>query len=135
MGLAALVVALYRNEHPWNIDPAYLRNLLLVALERHSELLALVAVALVLLIPAVGDFLLRQRPPSEFAIVLTFAALLVGAHWMVEPRYYMLPITFLAFFARFEGSALPWLVVWNGLLTLVTCIYFVQNGNTEGGII
>jgi len=135
VGLVAVVAMSFDNPHPWNADDAYLRNKLLLRMYIDREFLALVATALVLTLPGVIHFFVHQPRRWEIGLVVLFAALFTGAHWMVEPRYYMLPVTYFTFFACFERAVTGKLAIWFGLLAALTCAYFVVNGYVEGGII
>jgi alpha-1,2-glucosyltransferase len=115
-GVALLVVA-FANPHAGNVDYQWLRNRPLVALDQHVavRIAAMIVLALFGITWALETWRSPQR--RRRCIWLAASLLFLGPHFLVEPRYYMIPLILADVFA--ERSAQDWsrLVRWYGLLS------------------
>ncbi|MEP0848483.1 MAG: hypothetical protein HRF50_16880 [Phycisphaerae bacterium] len=131
---AGTLEMLYVNPHPWNGDPAYLRNRLLVALHTSLPLRAGAATVFA----AAGPLLLwvtRAQPQRALlALVWASGALFLLPHWLAEMRYYIVPIALLHLFANYR-TRIGWtLVAWQGALSAAICTFIALYGTPHGGL-
>lgn len=130
-GIASIV---FDNSHPWNGDPKYLRNQYL-NLMTTSELLRLLTSALILL-TAIGMVELIRRSPDR-ARWLVFAAAcagFIGVHWLIDPRYYMIPLSMITILAALTTRQSLSLIIWQGAISVGGCLYILRVGELHGGL-
>jgi hypothetical protein len=131
IGIAELA---YANPHPWNADPNYLRNRVLVwlSLSRMGRLalgglLALVGMALT-------EFWRGQSRRLELGLTGIFGLLYVLPHYLVDPRYYIVPAVMLNLYASYREAELRRLGAWYLLLSAGACGYILLCGGPDGGV-
>jgi hypothetical protein len=119
VGVAAACVGVFalefQNPHPWNNDPSYFRNRVLIALYGSMGLrLALGALAVA---AAAGFWAILPPPPRREAVVAAMAVggLYLAVHWLADPRY-GLPIVMLYTLLqplprRVEAAQVAWLAL------------------------
>lgn len=117
----ALVAALFDNPHPWNTDPAYLRNRLLVWLDVSPT--ARAAAATLIVVGAIGAWLFvrEMNRRGEVAGLAVVSALFVAPHWLIDPRYYMIPLALLHLTLDVPRGQAWALLGWQGAIAIVGC--------------
>ncbi len=133
---AAVGVAIlgFDNPHPWNGDPNYLRNRLLIALQTEFWVRASVSVAMVGMLVAWAGFVTTQRSPALTAWTWGLGLLFVELHWLAEPRYAILPVMLAILALQCEKRVAWGLVGWNVVLAGAMCGYVLVNGSVHGGV-
>jgi hypothetical protein len=130
----ALLAAAFDNPHPWNGDPAFLRNRLLIAMQEH----ALVRAAICTMICAGGVALAATWRSGEIPVEAMSAGLVGAAsvcvHGVADPRYYMVMVSMLAWHGRWAVT-LGWgVVLWQAAITVLICGFGLTSTSTYGGI-
>lgn len=134
VGAAGILGMLYSNPHPWNGDPAYLRNRLLVGLHTSLALRASVSLALASLVPLILWFTAAQPRRVLLGLTWAFGLLYLAPHWLAEMRYHLLPIVLLHLWTHYPPR-LGWaLLAWNALLSVAICAFVAAYGSTHGGL-
>ena len=130
-GIAALV---FDNSHPWNADPDYLRNQYLDFMVR-SELLRTLGSALILIF-AVGvvELIRRSNDRPRLLVFGGTCAAFIGIHWLIDPRYYVFPLTMINLLAALTGRQALTLIIWQGAMAAGGCLYILRYGVADGGI-
>jgi len=92
--LGVLYATTFRVDHPYNLyEPDfYLRNALLVYVAQHRW--AFTAFGAVAVIAGCAVSQVRWQRPA-FVLLLPVSALLVSASWLIEQRYYLIPVALL----------------------------------------
>lgn len=131
---AGVLEMLYENPHPWNGDPAYLRNRLLVALHTSLPLRAGAATLFATAGPLLLWFTRAQPRRALLGLAWASSALFLLPHWLAEMRYYIVPIVLLHMFTSYE-TRIGWtLVAWNGVLSVAICTFITLHGTPHGGL-
>ncbi|MBK9119280.1 MAG: hypothetical protein IPM18_06705 [Phycisphaerales bacterium] len=136
-GLVGLLALAFANPHPWNLDTYYLRNWPLAAMTRDGGMRWAFSAAVVL----IGAALVVAARGAPYGRVLALAALCgaayVGAHYLVDPRYYVLPIYVLELLWPRKGSqreTARTLVAWYVLLLIGLWLGLAWQPGGWGGI-
>jgi hypothetical protein len=119
LGLAAigLLEIAFRNPHPWNVDPNFLRDWPLMWMAESGPVRLLAAACLVVVAPLVVSFVRSQPAARLLALTWLFWVLFITPHWLVDPRYYVIPSILVNFFADYSAAQARRLVVWQLALT------------------
>lgn len=125
----------FSNPNPWNGDPEYLRNLVLIGMHTRIELRWLVAALLVVFVPVMIDYYQRQPDRALLAAVWGFSLLFLLPHYLVEPRYYIVPLALLALLAPLTPRQTYVAVAWHALLTAAMAAYVLHAAHSYGGVI
>lgn len=140
-GVCALLLAgigflesAFVNPHPWNGDPLYLRNLPLLAMQRSLLLRLALALLLVALSAIIWRYVTQPHAGRLLRLVVVISLLYLVPHYLVDPRYYILPVVFFDLFAPYTPARRWLLVSWQALLTLATCAYILAQGSPHGGM-
>jgi len=131
IGIAELA---YANPHPWNADLNYMRNRLLVWLSLSRAGRLAVGGLLALLGLALAEFWRAQPRRAELALVGLFAMLYVVPHYLVDPRYYIVPAVMVNLCASYREAELRRLAAWYLLLSAAVCSYILLCGGPDGGV-
>ena len=104
MGLFLFVltnIIVFKNLHPWNKSPDYLRNLLLLSMEKFFfiKLLFFIAIA----VSVISFYLLKLKNKSDF-IFFPLTAFALASQLLIEPRYTILPFTLLLLIWQSENN-------------------------------
>ena len=135
VGAIGLLAVAFRNPHPWNGDPLYLRNWPLMWMLTSQPARFLVAIVLVLVAVLAAGWV-RSRPrPAALALAGLCSILFITPHWLVDPRYYIVPTVFLNLLAGYEPGEVRRLVPWYLALTLALCSYIAVCGSPHGGVL
>ncbi len=112
IGLLAAIALLYRSTHAWNFGLGTYRHYVLHAFTEQPATISLAAAVLVLF----GHGYLRWLSPRAHAIGLPTAwvggLLFLGPHWLVEPRYYFVPLVLVDVFAQYDAAERRRLLIW-----------------------
>lgn len=127
LAASAAIALLYTNPHPWNADPDYLRNRLLVAMQRSEVLRTIICTAVAIGGGAAVHFARRQANAGELAVIGCLSLVFLAPHPMVDPRYYIVPIALLHVAIRYTPVQARRLALWNGLLALTYCAYLASD--------
>lgn len=117
--VAVLCALTYRNAHPWNHDLWWpglsftlLRNWPLVALQNFPAL-RLISGLLVAAMAVAGALLIARQPQRRALVaVACFGALLLATNSLVEPRYFITPLTLALLFLDFDDRTWLKLAGW-----------------------
>lgn len=138
---AALVAAVgllemgFANPHPWNGDPLYLRNWPLMAMLTSLPARAVACTALVLL-GLLAFAWGRAQPERRLLAWLTVCTLaFLGPHWLVDPRYYLVPAVFFNLLALPAQGRTGRLAGWYAVLTAALTTYILVRGSPHGGVL
>jgi len=138
-GCALLIAAVgvlelaFRNPHPWNADLNYLRNWALVGLTRYSLIRYLGALTIVALLISLSDLFWHSRQRRRLLALWATTCVFLGGHYLVDPRYYVVPLVLLDFFAPLTDRQARQLTVWYLLLSLGVAAFIVlQPGGWNG---
>ncbi len=111
--VASLYLMTFRPTHPYNFLPWWLHNKVLLLAT--SSLMW----KLVFLVPLLYQVLVFMRTPlwrPELHLLYPFAALYLAASWLIEPRYFFIPLMLFLLFRRPQERWVEWaLVAWNAL--------------------
>lgn len=134
VGLVGLIAMLYHNRHPWNADPEYLRNWALIAMdwsEAARYVFAAIFVAVALLLTAA----LHRQTPRRFAVlVVLFAVAFLAPHYLVDPRYYQIPLALITLTIQMRRGEAVALIAWQGVITVAIGGFILVRGSPQGGI-
>ncbi|MEW6200188.1 MAG: hypothetical protein AB1601_16170 [Planctomycetota bacterium] len=123
----------FSNPHPWNVDLNYLRNWPLLAMTKYTAARYLAAGVLVALVPTVVS--LAWNSPGRTALTVVGGATLVflAAHYLVDPRYYIVPVVLLDFWSAPAARRARQLTIWYVLLSAALAVFIVfQPGGLHG---
>lgn len=135
---AALVAAVgvlglvFQNPHGWNADPNYLRNWPLVAMSRSLAARFLLSTCIVVFIVVFSHATWHSAARRTLGLVWAFALLFLVPHYLVDPRYYIVPLVLVDFFTPYTPVQARRLAVWYLLLTLAVGVFIVSR---PGGLI
>ena len=129
-----LLVVVYENPHPWNQDLEYLRNWPLLAMAESLPGRILGVCCIVAALPVVVRFTREQPNRRPLALVWLFSLMFLFPHSLVEPRYYIIPIFLVNFFARFTAGQARRQTLWSLSITTVVSLVIAFYGHREGGI-
>ena len=136
---AAVVTAIgvlelaFRNPHPWNLDLDYLRNWPLYWMTTHAAVRYAAAVVLVLFVPTLVQSTWVSPVRSVLGVLWACTALFLLGHYLVDPRYYVVPFVLADFFAPRAAVPARRLAAWYLLLTLAVGAFIVgQPGGWRG---
>jgi len=138
---AAAVVAVgllelaFDNPHPWNADPHYLRNCVLIALSTSTLARLAAGVGLVLTSVLVVAFVRAQRERRGVALAWLFSLLFITPHWLVDPRYYVVPVTLVNLLTTYGAAQGRRLLAWYALLSAAVGVMILMRGGAEGGVL
>lgn len=107
----------FGNPHPWNADPDYLRNWPLLAMTRHLSVRYLAAVVLVAFVPTAVYLAWRSPRRTGLAAVVGVSLVFLAGHYLVDPRYYIVPVVLLDFWSMPTRPQARRLTVWYVLLS------------------
>ena len=115
-------------DHPYNQSfVGYIHNqIILVMISHFSALL----ISYLLLVLAIGYFCVTKFLDKKmFFIAAIFSVLFLSMHWMIEFRYYMIPMTLILFTVEFKSSVIKYQVVYAFLLSAILfCMIFIKGG-------
>lgn len=134
LGLTAAAGLLFDNPHPWNADPEYLRNQLLVLIDTSATVRTVVCGFLVATGVAAVAFVIRQPERRTLCVIGLLCAAYILPHGMVDPRYYIAPLLALHLYMPLDGRQATRLAAWNALLGVSVCTY-VATADGPGGIL
>ena len=123
----------FSNPHPWNVDLNYLRNWPLLAMTKYVAARYLAAVLLVAFVPTVVT--LAWTGPQRTALAVVAGAVLVflAAHYLVDPRYYIVPVVLLDFWSTPAARRARRLTIWYVLLSAALAAFMaLQPGGLHG---
>lgn len=133
VGVIGLLELAFRNPHPWNLDPDYLRNWLLAGMTTHTWVRYLVAVCLVLFVPTLVHSTHASPARGPLTLLWVFALLFLLGHYLIDPRYYVVPLVLADFLTPLPARSARHLVGWYLLLTLGVAAFIVtQPGGAQG---
>lgn len=113
VGLLALV---FRNPHPWNADPAFLRNWPLVALSREPILLFPAGVVMIAFAAAHAHYVWTSAARRPLLTVFAVSALYIAPHALIDPRYFIVPVVLADLFTPYTGTEARRLALWYAAL-------------------
>lgn len=122
---AALSVLFFKNDHPWNSDPFFIRNKILMFFMSSAPLKIVffgICAASILLLCAVR---LARR---EYYLMYPFTLLYIAPSWLIEQRYYIIPFTLFMLFKEED----PKRVQYAALFTYVCLSVFIFLGIDAG---
>lgn len=125
----------FRNPHPWNSDPNYLRNVLLIGL--HQSIWLRLALGGLLSVAGVALWQFFQEQPDRGGLtaIWAFSLAYLAAHWLVEPRYYLPVFLLLQFGMTLKTPQARRLAIWQTLLTLGLTQYMLRHAHAAGGVL
>lgn len=124
---------LFDNPHPWNLDRHYLRNWPLYAMTYSLAARYLLALCIVAFVVTYVHATWRSPARGTLAVVWIFSLLFLLPHFLVDPRYYIVPLVLLDFFTPYTPAQARHLSIWYLLLTLLVGVWIVvQPGDWSG---
>jgi len=132
---AAGATTTYWNPHPWNHNPNFLRNWLLVLLERSIVARGFAAMFVLIALPGLvrRTFLASNR--TLLLLTWAFSFAYIAPHSLVDPRYYILPLVMLQFFSGFEDKEAQRLTIWYAIVSATVSSYVIISGHRLGGLL
>jgi hypothetical protein len=124
----------FDNPHPWNANPNYLHDRLLVMLYTSGAVRYLVAALIVATVPLLVDHVWNSADRYTLVAVWGFALLYVLPHWLVDHRYYILPIMFIHFCTRYRAEEGRLLCAWSLIWSVLAAGYLVLYGERYSGL-
>lgn len=122
----AIIAVTYTNPHGWNRDLWWtdvrftlLRNWPLILIDRLPPLRVVTGCTVVFAALALAHLCCAQRHGRALALTLPFAAALLGSNYLVDPRYYLAPATFILLFVAPARRDFLLLAAWWTLIALV----------------
>ncbi|MEE9269459.1 MAG: hypothetical protein V3V49_04280 [Candidatus Krumholzibacteria bacterium] len=139
LGLAVLTaigvsIAEFSNPHTWNNNDNYFRNFPLQLMDASIPVRAVAVVLMLMFTPTIVRFSLAQPTRRMLALTWVFSLLFLVPHSLVEPRYYIVPVFFLNFFACYTPREARRLTIWYGVLSAAVGTAFVIGASSEGGV-
>jgi hypothetical protein len=123
----------FRNPHPWNLDLDYLRNWPLYWMTTHAVARYAAAIILVLFVPTLVQATWVSPARATLGLVWAFSVLFLLGHYLVDPRYYVVPFVLADFFTPLAAAPARRLTVWYLLLALAVGAFIVgQPGGWRG---
>lgn len=123
----------FRNPHPWNVDLNYLRNWPLLAMTKYTAARYVAAVVLVAFVPTAVSLAWTSPQRTALAIVAGATLVFLAAHYLVDPRYYMVPVVLLDFWSTPAARRARQLTIWYVLLSAALAAFIVwQPGGLRG---
>jgi hypothetical protein len=135
---AALVAAtgvlglVYYSPHQWNTDLNYLRNWPLVAMNNALAARFLLGILIVVFIVVLADATVHSAARRTLGLVWAFALLFLVPHYLVDPRYYVVPLVLVDFFTPHTPAQARRLTAWYLLLALAVGAFIAGR---PGGLI
>jgi hypothetical protein len=131
--VAALAMS-FDNPHPWNANPNYLHDRFLVLLYTSAVVRYAVAALIVAAVLLLIDHAWSGPDRYTLLTVWGFALLFLLPHWLVDHRYYILPIMFIHFCTRYRPQQVVPLCVWSLALSVLTAGYVALYGGPYSGL-
>jgi hypothetical protein len=123
----------FRNPHPWNLDLDYLRNWPLYWMTTHAAARYAAATVLVLFVPTLVWATWVSPARETLGLLWAFSVLFLLGHYLVDPRYYVVPFVLADFFTPLAAAPARRLTVWYLLLALAVSAFIVgQPGGWHG---
>ena len=128
-----LLVLSYSNRNPWNMDLHFLRNWPLHAMTRCMETRYLSALVIVAAVPTFVCALRESPARRTLSLVWMFMLLYLFPHWLVDPRYYLVPFVLVDFYTPYTPAQARRLTIWYALLTLGVAAFILgRPGGWQG---
>jgi hypothetical protein len=124
----------FRNPHPFNRNPYFLHDQVLTLLATSAAARYVLATLLVIALPLLAHYLWSLPGRATTATVWFFAVLFLAPHWLVDHRYYAIPLLFIHFCTPYPPRQAKRLWRWNLLLTLAAAAYLVTHGSAYSGL-
>ncbi|HUU98782.1 MAG TPA: hypothetical protein VM487_23870 [Phycisphaerae bacterium] len=137
---AALIAAVaglgmgFDNPHPWNANPNYLHDRFLVLLYTSGMVRYVVAALIVAGVLLLADHVWSGSDRYTLLAVWGFSLLFLLPHWLVDHRYYILPIMFIHFCTRYRPRQVRPLCAWSLVLSVLTAGYVALYGGPYSGL-
>jgi hypothetical protein len=64
----------------------------------------------------------KQPRAGMLALVWSFSLVFLSFHWLVEPRYYIIPFLLLGLFTELSAGQARRMTIWYGLLSLLAVV-------------
>jgi len=123
----------FRNPHPWNVDLEYLRNWPLLAMMKYATARYLAAVCIVAFAATVVHMVWTSERRRTLGLIWVFTLLFLGGHYLVDPRYYVIPLVLLDFYTTFTPGRARGVTVWYLLITLALAgVMVIRPGGWSG---
>jgi len=130
VGLLALA---FSNPHPWNQDLTYLRNWPLRAMADLPPARWLLSALIVVVAAALLHATWQSRARRTLALIWLCSFLFLLPHYLVDPRYFVIPVVLIDFFTPLERPLAQKLTGWYLLLTLaVATLIACKPGSLSG---
>lgn len=119
---------LYGNPNSWNSrgELQFIRNWPLAAMDAYPPLRIIGATVVVSIAAMMVRFIATQPNRRMLTLAWIFGLAFLAPHFLVEPRYYIMPLFMLNFFAHFTPNQLRRLALWYGGLSLFSCILIMS---------
>jgi hypothetical protein len=124
----------FDNPHPWNANPKYLHDRFLVLLYTSGTVRYAVAALIVPAVLLLADHVWSSSDRYSLLTVWGFALLFLLPHWLVDHRYYILPIMFVHFCSRYRPQQVRPLCAWSLVLSVLTAGYVAVYGGPYSGL-
>jgi alpha-1,2-glucosyltransferase len=137
---AALIAALgllavaFRNPHPWNQDPNYVRNWPLLAMANAPWTRPLFAACIVAAVVTLARHTAGSPARRVLGLIWAATAVFVLPHYLVDPRYYVVTIVLVDFYTPHTETTARRLTTWYLLLTLLMAAFITLQPRTLCGI-
>lgn len=125
----------YRNPHPWNGDAAFLRNWPLITMMTSQVARLAAAVAIVAVAVLAAMFVYGKAGRRLLLLTWVFSLLYISPHWLVDPRYYIVPTVLLGLLTPLGPVSARWQIAWQAALTAGLAAYIVVCGSPNGGVL
>lgn len=113
VGLAAILVIGFTNPHPWNGTLYFARNWPLRLMSASVVARVVGVVCLFGATGIVGRFTLAQPNRRTLALVWVCSLCFLAPHFLVEPRYYIIPTLLVNLFTEYSTSQAQRLARWH----------------------
>lgn len=125
----------FENPHPWNRNPDYFRNWVLMWMDRSTIACGCFSALIVLGGVAGFRFVLCQRERRAVFLIGGFTLIYLLPHSLAEPRYYVLPAIFFNLLVSYDRADARRLTVWYGILSAGLAAACCVFGDGKGGVL
>lgn len=132
VGAVGVLALAFTNPHPWNTDLAFLRNWPLWAMTHWVPARFAAAGLLVVVLPPLVAAMWQNENRRTLGLLWLFALLFLLPHYMVDPRYYIIPLVLADFFMPQAVVHRGALCTWYVLLTAGVAAFVL--GSPGGGM-
>jgi len=122
-----LFIQTYSVDHPYNASISKFIHNNIAHHILHSTWLGIVTYGLVLL--AIGYLFTQSFINKKYILVVIFGILSLALHWMIEFRYFFIPMVLLLLVLNHDKKTMNYQIIYGGVLSLMIFYYlFFYNG-------